>query len=54
VRQYAAAEAIATSTGQDDSGLFELSFRDVVFIPYRATMAGSAKPRAVSTPVTRH
>ena len=34
VAQYAATEAIATSTGQNDSGLFELNFRDERYLPF--------------------
>jgi len=34
VTQYAATEAIATSTGQNDSGLFELNFRDERYLPF--------------------
>jgi hypothetical protein len=34
VRQYAAREAIATSSGQNDSGLFELNFRDERYLPF--------------------
>jgi hypothetical protein len=34
VRSYAATEAIATSTGQNDSGLFELNFRDDRYLPF--------------------
>jgi hypothetical protein len=34
VRRYAATEAIATSTGQDDAGLFELNFRDERYLPF--------------------
>jgi len=34
VRAYAATEAIATSSGQNDSGLFELSFRDERYLPF--------------------
>jgi len=34
VRQYAATEAIATSTGQNDSGLFELNFHDDRYLPF--------------------
>lgn len=34
VRQYAAREAIATSGGQNDSGLFELNFRDERYLPF--------------------
>jgi hypothetical protein len=34
VQMYAAREAIATSTGQTDSGLFELNFRDERYLPF--------------------
>jgi hypothetical protein len=34
VRQYAAMEAIATSSAQNDSGLFELNFRDERYLPF--------------------
>ena len=34
VRQYAAREAIATSTGQNDSGMFELNFNDERYLPF--------------------
>ncbi len=34
VREYGATEAIATSTGQNDSGLFELSFHDDRYLPF--------------------
>jgi hypothetical protein len=34
VRHYAAREAIATSSGQNDTGLFELSFRDERYLPF--------------------
>ena len=34
VRSYAALEAIATSTGQNDSGLFELNFHDERYLPF--------------------
>jgi hypothetical protein len=34
VRQYGAREAIATSSGQNDGGLFELSFRDERYLPF--------------------
>jgi hypothetical protein len=34
VRHYAATEAIATSSGQNDSGLFELNFRDERYLPF--------------------
>ena len=34
VRQYAAREAIATSSGRNDSGMFELNFRDERYLPF--------------------
>jgi hypothetical protein len=34
VTQYAATEAIATSSGQDDTGMFELTFRDERYLPF--------------------
>ncbi len=34
LKQYAAAEAIATSSGQNDSGMFELNFRDERYLPF--------------------
>ncbi len=34
VRHYGAREAIATSTGQNDSGLFELNFNDERYLPF--------------------
>ena len=34
VIQYAATEAIATSTGQNDPGLFELNFQDERYLPF--------------------
>jgi hypothetical protein len=34
VRSYAAREALATSSGQNDSGLFELNFRDERYLPF--------------------
>ena len=34
VRHYAAREAIATSTGQNDSGMFELNFNDERYLPF--------------------
>lgn len=34
VKQYGAAEAIATSSGQNDTGLFELNFRDERYLPF--------------------
>jgi hypothetical protein len=34
IRQFAAAEAIATSTAQNDAGLFEVNFRDERYLPF--------------------
>jgi hypothetical protein len=34
VHRYACASAVATSHGQDDAGLFELSFRDERYLPF--------------------
>ena len=34
VKEYAAREAIATSSGQNDSGLFEMTFRDERYLPF--------------------
>lgn len=34
VRQYTATEAIATSNGQNDTGMFELNFRDERYLPF--------------------
>lgn len=34
VKRYGATEAIATSTGQNDAGLFELNFRDERYLPF--------------------
>src|SRR5208283_4807549 len=34
VRQYAALEAIATSSGKNDSGMFEMNFRDERYLPF--------------------
>jgi Tc toxin complex TcA C-terminal TcB-binding domain len=40
-RQYVGTEAIATSMGQNDSGLFELSFNDPRYLPFEYTGAVS-------------
>ncbi|MEY9910134.1 hypothetical protein ABIA35_006378 [Catenulispora sp. MAP12-49] len=34
VRSFAATDAIATSTGQNDTGMFELNFRDERYLPF--------------------
>jgi len=41
VKQYAATEAIATTTGQKDGGLFELNFRDERYLPFEFSGAVS-------------
>lgn len=41
VKQYAAMEAIATSSGQNDTGLFELNFRDERYLPFEFSGAVS-------------
>jgi hypothetical protein len=41
VRRYGAREAIATSSGQNDSGLFELNFRDDRYLPFEFEGAAS-------------
>jgi hypothetical protein len=41
VQQFGACESIATSTGQGDSGLFELSFRDDRYLPFEFSGAVS-------------
>jgi hypothetical protein len=48
VKQYAATEAIATSTGQNDSGTFELSFRDERYLPFE--FAGAVSRWRVELP----
>ncbi|WYZ35517.1 hypothetical protein EsH8_X_000164 [Colletotrichum jinshuiense] len=40
-RRYAGTEAIATSAGQNDAGLFELSFSDPRYLPFEYTGAVS-------------
>jgi hypothetical protein len=41
ISMYAATQAIATSTGQMDSGLFELNFRDERYLPFEFSGAVS-------------
>ena len=41
VSQYAATEAIATSSAQNDSGMFELNFRDERYLPFEFSGAVS-------------
>src|SRR6185437_10317181 len=40
-RRYGALEAIATSSGQNDAGLFELNFRDERYLPFERSGAVS-------------
>jgi hypothetical protein len=40
-KRHGATEAIATSSGQDDSGLFELNFRDERYLPFEFSGAVS-------------
>jgi hypothetical protein len=48
IKSYAATEAIATSSGQNDSGLFELSFRDERYLPFE--FAGAVSRWRVELP----
>jgi hypothetical protein len=48
VRQYAATEAIATSSGQNDGGIFELNFRDERYLPFE--FAGAVSRWRVELP----
>ncbi|MCJ1252886.1 putative Insecticidal toxin complex protein TccB2 [Lignoscripta atroalba] len=41
IQRYGATEAIATSHGQEDSGLFELNFRDERYLPFEFSGAVS-------------
>ena len=34
IREYGATEAIATSVGQNDAGMFEVSFNDELYLPF--------------------
>ena len=49
VKRYGATEAIATSTGQNDSGLFELNFRDERYLPFE--FAGAVSRWRVELPI---
>ncbi len=49
VKRYGATEAIATSTGQNDSGLFELNFRDERYLPFE--YAGAVSRWRVELPI---
>ncbi|HWN66029.1 MAG TPA: hypothetical protein VNM90_00250, partial [Haliangium sp.] len=48
VKQYAATEGIATSTGQNDSGMFELNFRDERYLPFE--LAGAVSRWRIELP----
>lgn len=48
VRQYGASEAIATSHAQNDSGMFELNFRDERHLPFE--FAGAASRWRIELP----
>jgi hypothetical protein len=48
VRTYAATEAIATSSGQSDSGLFEVNFRDERYLPFE--LAGAVSRWRIDLP----
>ena len=41
IRRFTATEAIATSSGQNDAGLFELNFRDDRYLPFEFSGAVS-------------
>lgn len=49
VKRYGATEAIATSTGQNDTGLFELNFRDERYLPFE--YAGAVSRWRIELPV---
>ncbi|EMD29228.1 Tc toxin subunit A-related protein [Amycolatopsis azurea] len=48
VRGFAATEAIATSNGQNDSGMFELNFRDERYLPFE--FAGAVSRWRIALP----
>ncbi len=48
VRQYAATEAVATSSGVNDNGMFELNFRDERYLPFE--YAGAVSRMRVELP----
>jgi hypothetical protein len=49
VKRYGATEAIATSTGQNDTGLFELNFRDERYLPFE--YAGAVSRWRIELPI---
>ncbi len=49
VKRYGATEAIATSAGQNDTGLFELNFRDERYLPFE--YAGAVSRWRIELPI---
>ena len=49
VKRYGAMEGIATSTGQNDTGLFELNFRDERYLPFE--YAGAVSRWRIELPI---
>ncbi len=49
MKRYGATEAIATSTGQNDAGLFELNFRDERYLPFE--YAGAVSRWRIELPI---
>lgn len=49
VKRYGAMDAIATSTGQNDAGLFELNFRDERYLPFE--YAGAVSRWRIELPI---
>ena len=49
LKRYGATEAIATSTGQNDTGLFELNFRDERYLPFE--YAGAVSRWRIELPI---
>lgn len=49
VKRYGATEAIATSTGQNDTGLFELNFHDERYLPFE--YAGAVSRWRIELPI---
>jgi hypothetical protein len=50
VVNYAATQAIATSSGQNDSGLFEVNFRDERYLPFEGAGAASVWRLELTSP----
>ncbi|MFM5885377.1 MAG: neuraminidase-like domain-containing protein [Novosphingobium sp.] len=49
VKRYGALEAVATSTGQNDAGLFQLDFRDERYLPFE--FAGAVSRWRIELPI---